>query len=151
MINRKPPLRRRKYHHHHPNYGNYQSNLVIYHGSKMDSYGETSADFSSITTRTDDVMAPLTSSHDDSLRPVTPERVFKIIFIGDTSVGKTSIISRFCRNHFLSKSTNTIGVDFQTRSLLVDEIAICLQCWDTAGQERYRCVFSTAFFLSLCD
>ena len=110
----------------------------------MDSYGETSADFSSITTRTDDVNAP-SNSVDDSLRPMTPERVFKVIFIGDTSVGKTSIISRFCRNHFLSKSTNTIGVDFQTRSLLVDEIAICLQCWDTAGQERYRCVLSTAF------
>ena len=114
----------------------------------MSSYGETSADFSSITTRTDDIGAPALTSEHESLRPVTPERVFKVIFIGDTSVGKTSIISRFCRNHFLTKSTNTIGVDFQTRSVISDEIAICIQCWDTAGQERYRCVSD---FKHLCS
>ena len=33
---------------------------------------------------------------------------------------------------------STIGVDFQTRSLVVDQTSICIQCWDTAGQERYR-------------
>ena len=98
-------------------------------------YGDTSADFSSINyTKTE-------NSEITWATTITPERVFKVIFVGDSSVGKSSLIRRICRNAFngnpLATST-TIGVDFQTRTLMVDDISVCIQCWDTAGQERYR-------------
>ena len=75
-----------------------------------------------------------------------PERVFKVIFIGDSSVGKTSLIRRFCRGAFTPEGLrSTIGVDFHTRSLLVERQTVCLQCWDTAGQERYRAITAQYF------
>lgn len=58
--------------------------------------------------------------------------------MGDSSVGKTSIISRLCKNRFDPSVGATVGVDFQTRVIDVENTSICLQCWDTAGQERYR-------------
>ncbi len=70
----------------------------------------------------------------------SPERVFKLIFIGDSCVGKTSLVTRFCRDHFESDVRSTVGVDFHTRAVLVGEQSVCLQCWDTAGQERYRAI-----------
>ena len=69
-----------------------------------------------------------------------PERVYKVIFIGDSSVGKTSLITRFSSGRFTPGMKSTIGVDFHTKSLLIDQQSVCLQCWDTAGQERYRSI-----------
>ena len=69
-----------------------------------------------------------------------PERVFKVIFIGDSSVGKSSLITRFCTGKFRPGLKSTIGVDFHTKSISVEEQTVCLQCWDTAGQERYRSI-----------
>ncbi|TRY68944.1 hypothetical protein TCAL_03773 [Tigriopus californicus] len=69
-----------------------------------------------------------------------PERVYKVIFIGDSSVGKSSLITRFCSGKFQPGLKSTIGVDFHTRSILVEDQSVCLQCWDTAGQERYRAI-----------
>lgn len=69
-----------------------------------------------------------------------PERVYKVIFIGDSSVGKSSLITRFCSGEFKPGLKSTIGVDFHTRSILVEDQSVCLQCWDTAGQERYRAI-----------
>ena len=74
-----------------------------------------------------------------------PERVFKVIFIGDSCVGKSSLIKRFCTGKFEPGLKSTIGVDFHTRSLIVEDESICLQCWDTAGQERYRAI-TTQYF-----
>ena len=69
-----------------------------------------------------------------------------MIFIGDSSVGKTSLIKRFCRGTFSpSEARSTVGVDFHTRSLLVDRQTVCVQCWDTAGQERYRAITAQYF------
>ena len=67
-----------------------------------------------------------------------PERIFKVVFIGDSSVGKTSIIKRFCNDEFQHEGmASTIGVDFQIKSIRVDGSFVALQLWDTAGQERY--------------
>jgi len=74
-----------------------------------------------------------------------PERVFKIIFIGDSSVGKSCLVRRFCTGKFHPDLKSTIGVDFHTRSLLVEGQSVCLQCWDTAGQERYRAITKSYF------
>ncbi|XP_066150231.1 ras-related protein Rab-33B-like [Euwallacea fornicatus] len=68
----------------------------------------------------------------------TQEKVFKVIVVGDTNVGKTTVTYRFCEGKFINNSEATIGVDFRSRTLEIDGENITLQLWDTAGQERYR-------------
>ncbi|CAF1005588.1 unnamed protein product, partial [Brachionus calyciflorus] len=75
----------------------------------------------------------------------TPQRVFKIVFIGDSGVGKTSFVQRFCNNTFRESFSTTIGVDFQVKSIILDNRVIALQLWDTAGQERYRSITKQYF------
>ncbi|XP_076021857.1 ras-related protein Rab-33B [Genypterus blacodes] len=65
-------------------------------------------------------------------------KVFKIIVIGDSNVGKTCLTYRFCGGTFLKNPEATIGVDFRERTLELDGETIKLQIWDTAGQERFR-------------
>ncbi|XP_048607232.1 ras-related protein RABA1e-like isoform X2 [Brassica napus] len=62
--------------------------------------------------------------------------LFKLVLIGDSGVGKTNLLSRFTRNEFSIESKSTIGVEFATKSVHVDEKIIKAQLWDTAGQER---------------
>ncbi|CAH1268158.1 RAB33B [Branchiostoma lanceolatum] len=66
------------------------------------------------------------------------KRIFKIIVIGDSNVGKTCLTFRFCGGKFPDKTEATIGVDFRERTLEIDSETIKLQLWDTAGQERFR-------------
>lgn len=63
--------------------------------------------------------------------------VFKVVLIGDSAVGKSQLLARFARNEFSLDSKATIGVEFQTRTLTIDQKTIKAQIWDTAGQERY--------------
>ena len=63
--------------------------------------------------------------------------VFKIVLIGDSSVGKSQLLARFSRNEFSLDSKATIGVEFQTRTVVIDHKTVKAQIWDTAGQERY--------------
>lgn len=65
-------------------------------------------------------------------------KVFKVIVIGDSNVGKTTLTYRFCEGKFLELAEATIGVDFRNRTVNIDGEDIMLQLWDTAGQERYR-------------
>lgn len=62
--------------------------------------------------------------------------VFKIVLIGDSAVGKSQILARFARNEFSLDSKSTIGVEFQTRTLVIQHKSVKAQIWDTAGQER---------------
>ncbi|KAL1569349.1 Ras-related protein RABA4d [Salvia divinorum] len=71
--------------------------------------------------------------------------VFKVVLIGDSAVGKSQLLSRFARNEFSLESKATIGVEFQTKSLLIDQKTVKAQIWDTAGQERYRAVTSAYY------
>ncbi|KAI3975358.1 hypothetical protein MKX01_022120 [Papaver californicum] len=71
--------------------------------------------------------------------------VFKIVLIGDSAVGKSQILSRFARNEFSLDSKATIGVEFQTRTLVIQHKSVKAQIWDTAGQERYRAVTSAYY------
>lgn len=68
--------------------------------------------------------------------------LFKLLLIGDSGVGKTSLLLRFIRNEFNLESKSTIGVEFATRSIQVDGKTIKAQVWDTAGQEKYRTITS---------
>ena len=63
--------------------------------------------------------------------------LFKVVLIGDSGVGKSNLLSRFTRNEFSLESKSTIGVEFATRSIRVDDKIVKAQIWDTAGQERF--------------
>jgi small GTP-binding protein len=63
---------------------------------------------------------------------------FRLCLIGDASVGKTSLLNRYCENTYKENQENTIGVDFNTITLKNNDLKIKLQIWDTAGQERFR-------------
>ncbi|KAH7825265.1 Rab6a [Monocercomonoides exilis] len=69
---------------------------------------------------------------------ISPLAKFKIVFAGDQSVGKTSIIARFMYDTFESYYKPTIGIDFLSKTIYLDEQTVRLQLWDTAGQERFR-------------
>ncbi|KAK1350613.1 RAB GTPase-like [Heracleum sosnowskyi] len=71
--------------------------------------------------------------------------VFKIVLIGDSAVGKSQLLSRFAKNEFSVDSKATIGVEFQTKTLVLDKKTVKAQIWDTAGQERYRSVTSAYY------
>ena len=62
----------------------------------------------------------------------------KIVLLGESSVGKTSIIMRGVRNDFEEFGEPTIGAAFNTMSQVIDNTTVNLEIWDTAGQERYR-------------
>ena len=73
----------------------------------------------------------------------------KIMIIGETETGKTSLISRYCKNEFKGGSyLSTIGIDFQIKNLVLDSKRIRLQIWDTAGQERFRNIAKSYFHSS---
>ena len=66
---------------------------------------------------------------------------FKIILIGDASVGKTSILQRFIHNKFKIEYNCTIGVDYCVKSLSLDNnTTVDMQIWDTCGQERFKTI-----------
>ena len=66
--------------------------------------------------------------------------LFKIILVGDTSVGKTNIINKYIKNEFQEDFYATIGVEFSHKQFIVDNHKIKAQIWDTAGQERYKAI-----------
>jgi small GTP-binding protein len=65
--------------------------------------------------------------------------------VGDSGVGKSNLLSRFTRNDFSLESKTTIGVEFATKSVLVEEKVVKAQVWDTAGQERFRTLTSAYY------
>lgn len=100
-----------------------------------------------------------------STRWLTNPHIFLVVLIGDSGVGKSNLLSRFTRNEFNLESKSTIGVEFATRSIVVDNKTIKAQIWDTgksvlkihkwthcqwnslilAGQERYRAITSAYY------
>ncbi|XP_034036897.1 RAB33B, member RAS oncogene family a [Thalassophryne amazonica] len=70
--------------------------------------------------------------------PPPRSRIFKIIVIGDSGVGKTCLTYRFCAGRFPDRTEATIGVDFREKLVQINGEKIKIQLWDTAGQERFR-------------
>lgn len=68
------------------------------------------------------------------------DMIFKLVIIGDSSVGKTGILSRYLSKEFNENSKATVGVEFGGKKLLIQDHRVKVQIWDTAGQERYRSI-----------
>ena len=75
---------------------------------------------------------------------------FKIIIVGDASVGKTNITYRFCKGEFINEYQATLGLDYLSENRTVDNTFFKLQLWDTAGSERYRSISKTYYKNSAC-
>ena len=64
----------------------------------------------------------------------------RLLLLGDSAVGKSSLLLRFCEDRFESNFVITIGVDYKVRVIQLDGKLLRLQVWDTAGQERFRTI-----------
>ncbi|CAH1953491.1 unnamed protein product [Acanthoscelides obtectus] len=74
-----------------------------------------------------------------STADLTPTlKKYKLVFLGEQSVGKTSLITRFMYDSFDTNYQATIGIDFLSKTIYLRDRTIRLQLWDTAGQERFR-------------
>jgi small GTP-binding protein len=62
----------------------------------------------------------------------------KIVILGHTGVGKTSMVNKYVRGTFTGTTTATIGAAFMKKDVILNGYRIVLQIWDTAGQERFR-------------
>ncbi len=81
------------------------------------------------------------------MQPTLPDKkcFVKIVAIGDSGVGKTSMIQMFEHTRFTENFKPTIGADFSNKEITIDGKVVTLQIWDTAGQERYQSL-GTAFY-----
>lgn len=74
------------------------------------------------------------------------DHLFKVLCIGDSSVGKSSLVARYTEDSFEKRFISTIGVDFKIKT--IDHRSgksVKLQIWDTAGQERFRAITTTYY------
>ena len=65
------------------------------------------------------------------------KQFIKLVVIGDSGVGKSSLINYFDKGLFFSKHQPTIGADFANKEITIEDKTAVLQIWDTAGQERF--------------
>ncbi|XP_055377564.1 ras-related protein Rab-8A [Condylostylus longicornis] len=70
---------------------------------------------------------------------------YKVLVLGDSNVGKTCIVHRYCDEKYYDTYISTIGIDFKQKLINLDGVPIKLQIWDTAGQERFR-TLTTAYY-----
>ena len=88
------------------------------------------------------------NENDDSFNDEEEEfdEKIKIMIIGETKIGKSSLIARYCTNTFSAGTyLSTIGIDFQIKNIEMNGKKIRLQIWDTAGQERFRNIAKNYF------
>uniref|UniRef100_A0AAX7SS64 EF-hand domain-containing protein n=1 Tax=Astatotilapia calliptera TaxID=8154 RepID=A0AAX7SS64_ASTCA len=81
----------------------------------------------------------------EEVSTLAPERLFKIVLVGNSSVGKTCLLRRFCDDAFHPGTSATVGIDYSVKTIAVDNSQVALQLWDTAGQERYRSITKQFF------
>ena len=71
--------------------------------------------------------------------------LIKCLVIGDSGIGKTSLMTRFTDDIFNNQYTSTIGVDFKIKTMKFKNKIIKFQIWDTAGQDRFRTITSSYY------
>ncbi|XP_074788558.1 ras and EF-hand domain-containing protein isoform X2 [Athene noctua] len=90
-------------------------------------------------------LTPQSDATECTLKYPSSDKAYKIVLAGDAAVGKSSFLTRLCRNEFRGHTSATLGVDFQMKRLIVDGEPTVLQLWDTAGQERFRSIAKSYF------
>nr|XP_009934766.1 PREDICTED: ras and EF-hand domain-containing protein [Opisthocomus hoazin] len=90
-------------------------------------------------------LTPQSDATECTPKYLSSEKAYKIVLAGDAAVGKSSFLTRLCKNEFRGNTSATLGVDFQMKRLIVDGEPTVLQLWDTAGQERFRSIAKSYF------
>ncbi|GHJ85295.1 hypothetical protein NliqN6_1697 [Naganishia liquefaciens] len=80
----------------------------------------------------------MSSSATPDFSVTNPMKKYKLVFLGEQSVGKTSLITRFMYDTFDNTYQATIGIDFLSKTMYMDDRTVRLQLWDTVFQERFR-------------
>ena len=79
------------------------------------------------------------NENDNNINNIKPSNInFKILLLGDATVGKTSLIQRYINNEYSQTYITTIGIDKNRKTLNVNNVQVRLVIWDTAGQENFR-------------
>lgn len=94
-----------------------------------------------------DILSSAANGNGDGTGPVEAsfDYMFKILLIGNSAVGKTSFLFRYCDDTFTHAFVSTVGIDFKVKTVVRGSKRVKLQIWDTAGQERYRTI-TTAYY-----
>jgi Ras-related protein Rab-8A len=71
--------------------------------------------------------------------------LIKLLVIGNSGVGKTNMLLKFCENNFMTSHLTTIGIDFKTKTIMIGKEKIRIQIWDTAGQEKFKTITQTYY------
>ncbi|KAG2373738.1 hypothetical protein C9374_011827 [Naegleria lovaniensis] len=74
----------------------------------------------------------------DAVNPNAKAVPFKLVLLGESSVGKSSLVLRFVRGQFFEYQESTIGAAFLTQTVPLGDTIVKFEIWDTAGQERYK-------------
>lgn len=81
---------------------------------------------------------PSTASRPGGMANVGKVCQFKLVLLGESAVGKSSLVLRFVKSQFHEYQESTIGAAFLTQTVAVDDVTVKFEIWDTAGQERYH-------------
>lgn len=71
--------------------------------------------------------------------------LIKLLVIGNSGVGKTNMLLKFCENNFMTSHLTTIGIDFKIKTITMGKEKIRLQIWDTAGQQKFKTITQTYY------
>ena len=71
--------------------------------------------------------------------------IYKLVLVGDSGVGKTNIMLRYLNKEFNQNTKATVGVEFGSKNIKIENKIVKGQIWDTAGQERYRAITSAYY------
>ncbi|KAL7722813.1 Small GTPase Rab7 [Entamoeba marina] len=72
-------------------------------------------------------------------------RTFKVVFVGDAGVGKTSLIKHYINHSYSTDYRSTIGTDVHQKDVVVDDVPYSLTIWDTAGHEKYQSLIKSFY------
>lgn len=84
-------------------------------------------------------------AYSEEIKHIRPDYIFKILVVGNSSSGKTSILNRFIDDNFNQSHISTIAVDLKIKNLEFNNKNIKLQIWDLAGQERFKIITSSYY------
>ena len=88
------------------------------------------------------------SQEEEEYEQISYDEKIKLMVIGETKVGKTSLIKKYTKDIFGGTYLTTVGIDFQEKIIDVEDKSVKLQIWDTAGQERFRNIAKSYFHKS---
>jgi small GTP-binding protein len=71
--------------------------------------------------------------------------LIKLLVIGNSGVGKTNMLLKFCDDNFMTSHLTTIGIDFKIKTINIGRHKVRLQIWDTAGQEKFKTITQTYY------